>query len=87
MRSLSTEEGRANAFRSDPKRTEALMQESMDQLQGNKNSQLLWLLYDDEGMKSGNWGAWNKMALWDDAKNWSGGLDDYRQTTKGKNAH
>jgi hypothetical protein len=90
MRSLSTKGGaEPNAFRSDPARTAALMQESMDQLAGNKGlTNCLWLLYDDEGMRSGNWGAWDKMALWDDPKNWTGGLEAYRQTyEKARNTH
>jgi hypothetical protein len=80
MHSLSTEGGaEPNAFRNDPARTKALMQESMDQLQSNKNlTNCLWLLYDDAGMSKGEWGKWDKMALWDGEKNWGGGLDLYR---------
>lgn len=81
LKSLSTEGGaEPNAFRNNPGLVDAQMNDAMSQLQGNKNlTNCLWLLYDDAGMSRGEWGAWDKFALWDDAKNWGGGLDAYRR--------
>lgn len=81
LKSLSTEGGaEPNAFRGDPGLVDAQMRDGMGQLQNDKNlTNCLWLLYDDAGMSRGEWGAWNKFALWDDPKNWAGGLDAYRQ--------
>ncbi|MHB8872757.1 MAG: hypothetical protein ACYC8T_03625 [Myxococcaceae bacterium] len=80
VKSLSTEGGsEPNAFRNNPDLVKGQMDEAMDQLQGNRNlTNCLWLLYDEEGLRSGNWGAWDKMALWDGEGAWGGGLSDYR---------
>ena len=80
VKSLSTEGGaEPNAFRNNPDLVKGQMDEAMSQLQGNKNlTNCLWLLYDDEGLRSGNWGAWDKSALTNGEGAWGSGLTDYR---------
>lgn len=79
-KSLSTEGGaEPNAFRNNPDLTRGQMQEAMDALRGNKNlTNCLWLLFDDEGMRNGEWGKWDKIALLDGEGAWAGGLSKYR---------
>lgn len=79
-KSLSTEGGaEPNAFRNDPDLVQAQMQEAMNQLERNKNlTNCLWLLYDDEGLASGNWGKWDKIALLDGEGAFGQGLAEYR---------
>ncbi|MBS1148468.1 MAG: hypothetical protein H6Q89_166 [Myxococcaceae bacterium] len=80
-KSLSTEGGsEPNAFRNNPELVQAQMHEGMAQLQGNRNlTNCLWLLYDEKGLQSGEWGAWDKFALTDGEGAWGPGLAEYRQ--------